>query len=770
MSVSILGTRVIRTEDPRFLTTGGVYTDDMRLPGACHVQFVRSAVAHARIRSVDVSAALEAPGVIAAFTGADLANLPVVAPPMPGMINAQMGQPLLAADTVRYVGEPLAVVVTENRYQGEDAADLVDVDYEVLPAVVDMAEAAAGTGDQGDGAGLLFPAAGSNVAAAFGDAAALAAGLFDGCEVVVSRTIVNQRVAPAPMETRAAAAAWGEDGRLTAWIPNQGAQGTKGALAGMLGIDPAMVRIITPDVGGAFGAKFGADPEHAVVCWVARRLGRPARWAETRNENLLGMTHGRAQRQTITIGGSRDGTVAAYRLEILQDCGAYPKFGAFLPALTILMAPGPYAIPRAEAVARSVVTNTTPVGAYRGAGRPEATAAIERAMDLFAAEAGLDPAEVRRKNLLPAFTEPHTTAFGAVYDSGDYATALEAALTAAGYEDLRREQAKRRAGGDVVQLGIGLSCYVEITGPGLEEGGPRENATVEVHPDGSATILTGTSPHGQGHVTVWAMLASEELGIGVDKITVKWGDTDLIPEGGGTGGSRSLQQGGAAVRQASQDLLELARQRAASELEANPADLVFDTGSSSFAVAGDPDAAVPLARLAERERLLVQAVFRAPGPTFPFGAHVAVAEVDTETGKATLRRVVTVDDAGTVINPLLAEGQRHGGIAQGAAQALLEEVVYDAEGNPLTASFADYPFVSATEVPSFELADMATPTSYNPLGAKGIGEAGTIGSTPAVQNAIIDALAHLGVRHIDMPASPQRVWQALRPAAPPAHS
>ena len=305
----------------------------------------------------------------------------------------------------------------------------------------------------------------------------------------------------------------------------------------------------------------------------------------------------------------------------------------------------------------------------------------------------LDPAEVRRKNLLPAFSEPHTTAFGAVYDSGDYATALDKALATAGYEDLRREQAKRRADGDVVQLGIGLSCYVEITGPGMEEGGPRENATVEVHPDGSATILTGTSPHGQGHVTVWAMLASEELGIPVDKIDVKWGDTDLIPEGGGTGGSRSLQQGGAAVRQASRDLLDVARQRAADELEANPADLVFDTESSMFAVAGDPDAAVPLARLAEQERLFVRAVFAAPGPTFPFGAHVAVAEVDTETGKAVLRRVVTVDDAGTVINPLLAEGQRHGGIAQGAAQALLEEVVYDADGNPLTASFADYPFV-----------------------------------------------------------------------------
>src|SRR6266702_1422202 len=730
MRVSILGTRVIRTEDPRFLTSGGVYTDDVadeQLAGACHVHFVRSAVAHARISSVDVSAALEAPGVVAVFTGADLADLPVAPPPMPGMINAQMGQPLLAADVIRYVGEPLAVVVTENRYQGEDAADLVDVDYEVLPAVVDMAGAAASQT-------VLFPAVGSNVAATFGDAAALAADLFDGCEVVVSRTIVNQRVAPAPMETRAAAAAWDAGGKLTAWIPNQGAQGTRAALAGMLGMDRAALRVITPDVGGAFGAKFGADPEHAVVCWVARRLGRPARWAESRNENLIGMTHGRAQRQTITIGGSRDGKVAAYRLEIVQDCGAYPKFGAFLPALTILMAPGPYALPRAEAVATSVVTNTTPVGAYRGAGRPEATAAVERAIDLFAAEVGLDPAEVRRLNLLPRFTEPHTTAFGAVYDSGDYATALDKALLAAGYEDLRREQAKRRADGDVVQLGIGLSCYVEITGPGAEEGGPRENATVEVRPDGSATILTGTSPHGQGHVTVWAMLASDELGIPVDKITVKWGDTDLIPEGGGTGGSRSLQQGGAAVQQASRELLGLARQRAADELEANPADLVFDTGSSSFSVAGDP-----------------------------------VAEVDTETGKAVLRRVVTVDDAGTVINPLLAEGQRHGGIAQGAAQALLEEVVYDADGNPLTSSFADYPFVSATEVPSFELADMETPTTYNTLGAKGIGEAGTIGSTPAVQNAIVDAVAHLGVRHIDMPASPQRVWAALRSAGGPGN-
>jgi aerobic carbon-monoxide dehydrogenase large subunit len=757
--VSILGTRVLRTEDPRFLTTGGVYTDDVvdeRLAGACHLFFVRSPIAHARITGIDASAALEAPGVIAVFTGADLAALP----PRTGMaiINQEMAQRPLATDTVRFVGEAVAAVLTEELYQGEDAIELVSVDYDPLPAVVGF-EAAL------EGKVLLFDAAGTNVAATFGNRDDQQADLFDGCDVVVSATIANQRVAPAPMETRAAAAVWGEDGRLTTWIPNQGAQGARGSLASQLGVPRDQIRVITPDVGGAFGAKFGADPEHAVVAWAARELGRPVRWTETRFENLIAMTHGRGQEQTITIGGLRDGTVLAYRLDVLQDCGAYPRLGAILPMLTILMTPGPYVIPRAEAFASTLVTTTTPMGAYRGAGRPEATAAVERAIDLFAAEIGMDPAQVRRTNLLPPFTEPHRTAFGALYDSGDYVAALDIALAAAGYEDLRREQAERRARGDVLQLGIGLASYVEITGGGDESGPPNENATVEVHPDGTATILTGTSPHGQGHETAWAMLASDELGIPVDKITLKWGDTDLIPEGGGTGGSRSLQQGGAAVQQASKELIDVAQERAAAELEASPADLIFDVGRSAFVVAGDPDAAVPLASLAEDERLVVRAVFSAPGATFPFGSHVAVVDVDTETGKVTLRRVVTVDDAGVVLNPLLAEGQRHGGIAQGAAQALCEEFVYDADGNPLTASFADYPFLSATEVPSFELADMVTPTTYNPLGAKGIGEAGTIGATPAVQNAVVDALAHLGVRHIDMPTSPQRVWAALRAAA-----
>jgi carbon-monoxide dehydrogenase large subunit len=757
--VSILGTRVLRTEDPRFLTTGGVYTEDVvdeRLTGACHVFFVRSPVAHARIQAIDVTAARAAPGVVGVYTGADLGGLPPIKPS--AMFNAQMTRPILATDKVRHVGDPVAIVVTEEPYQGEDAVELVDVDYDVLPAVIDLADAEADKV-------LLYEDAGTNVAANFGDASALDEHLFDECEVVTTRTIMNQRVAPAPMETRAAAAVWGEDGRVTAWIPNQGAQGTQGGLAGLLGIPTDKVRIITPDVGGAFGAKFGADPEHAMVAWVARELGRPARWTETRYENLIAMTHGRAQQQTVTIGGRRDGTVLAYRLEIVQDSGAYVRIGAMLPFLTILMTPGPYAIPRAESVAKSLVTTTTALGAYRGAGRPEATAALERAIDLFAAEIGLDPADVRRRNLLPPFTEPHRTAFGALYDSGDYVVALDKALAAAGYDELRKEQAERRGRGDPVALGIGLASYVEITGMGDgEDIPPEENATVEVHPDGTATILTGTSPHGQGHATAWAMLASEELGIPVDKITLKWGDTDLVPEGGGTGGSRSLQHGGSAVRQAAQELIEVARERAAHELEASPADLQFNAERSAFEVAGDPDASVPLAGLAEAERLLVRTVFTQPGATFPFGTHVAVVEVDTETGKVILRRVVTVDDAGFVLNPLLAEGQRHGGIAQGAAQAFLEEVVYDGDGNPLTASFADYPFLSATEVPSFELAEMQTRTSYNPLGAKGIGEAGTIGATPAVQNAVVDALAHLGVRHIDMPASPQRVWQAIKSA------
>ena len=755
--MSILGTRVVRTEDPGFLTRGAVYTDDLtddRLAGAVHATFVRSQVAHGHLLSVDTSAALEAPGVVAVVTAADLDDLAPIPAGFP-FIDEVVTRDWLAKDRVRFVGDLIAVVLTEERYQGEDAAEMVAVDIDPLPAVV-------GTEASARDEVLLFPEAGTNVLAEFGEPAP--EDFFAGCEVVVTERIINQRVAPVPLETRAAAAAWGEDGRVTIWCSNQGAQMTQMGIASWLGLDPSLVHLITPAVGGGFGAKIGADPEFALIAHVAKIVGRPVRWAENRSENMLGMLHGRGQDQVVTIGGRRDGTVEAYSLVIDQDAGAYPRFGVVLPTLTMLMAPGVYAIPKVHALARALATNTTSIGAYRGAGRPEATAAVERAIDLFAAEIGMDPAEVRRINLVPPFDSPYTTTMGATYDTGDYVGALDKALEAAGYADLRAEQARRREAGDVRQLGIGLSVYVEITGAGGESGAPSEDASVEVHPDGTATILTGTSPHGQGHATAWAMIASDQLVIPLEKITVLHGDTDLVPRGGGTMGSRSLQQGGAAVHQASGELVELARKRAAERLEVDPADLVVDLGVAGLAVRGTPGAGISFAELASDEQLLVRTTFSADAATFPFGAHVVVVEVDVESGKAEVVRVVAVDDAGTILNPLLADGQRHGGLAQGVAQALLEEVLYDEDGNPQTSTLADYPFISATELPSFELVEMATPTPMNPLGAKGIGEAGTIGSTPAVQNAVIDAVAHLGVRHIDMPTTPMRVFRAIQQA------
>src|SRR3954447_24637101 len=753
--MSILGTRVVRTEDPLFLTRGATYTDDLvddRLAGALHATFVRSQVAHGRLLSVDASAAREAPGVVAVYTAEDIDLDPIPAG-LP-MVPPAMQRPWLARDTVRFVGDLIAVVLTEERYQGEDAAELVAVDVDPLPAVVTTADAAR---DEV----LLFPEAGTNVMATFGEPAP--GHFFDGCEVVVTQRMINQRVAPVPLETRSAAVAWGDDGRVTIWCTNQGAQQAKGEIAGWLGLDPAQVRLITPDVGGGFGAKIGADPEYAFVAWLARKVGRPVRWTENRSENLIGMLHGRGQDQVVTIGGRRDGTVEAYSLVVNQDAGAYPRVGVVLPTLTMLMTPAVYGFPKVHARARVLATNPPSIGAYRGAGRPEATAAAERAIDLFAAEIGMDPADVRRKNLLPKFDEPHTTPMGAVYDSGDYVAALDRVLEAAGYADLRAEQAARRERGDVRLLGLGMSAYVEITGAdnGL---GSAESAELEVHPDGTATVLTGTSPHGQGHATTWAMLASEQLGIPVEKITVIHGDTDRIPRGGGTMGSRSLQQGGAAVHKAAIELVELAKQRTAEVLEADPNDLEVDLASAGISVRGTPGTGVSFAQLAEQETLSVDTRFEAAGPTFPFGAHLAVVEVDVESGKAELVRLVAVDDAGTIVNPLLAEGQRHGGFAQGVAQALLEEVLYDADGNPQTATLADYPFVSATELPSFELVEMATPTPMNPLGAKGIGEAGTIGATPAVHNAAVAAVSYLGARHIDMPATPMRVWRAIQHA------
>ena len=764
--MSILGTRVVRIEDPRLLTAGGTYVDDLRVPqltGAARVTFVRSHHGHALITGVDASAALAAPGVIAVLTYQDINDIPPPPPPPeggppPGSEAAPlpMGgvwqEPLLAVDRVRFVGEPVAMVLTDDSYQGEDAAELVSVDYEPLPAIVGAADALAGQT-------LLFPDAGSNVVVAHpaGDTA------FDGCDVVVSRDIVNQRVAPVPMEGRAAAAMW-TGGKLTVWVSTQNAQISRFIMAGAFGLDPDAIRVVAPDVGGGFGAKVGIDRDAILVAWAARHTGRALRWVETRSENLVGMTHGRAQEHSIKIGGTRDGRVLAYRLDVVQDTGAYPRMSGFLPTLTNLMAVGPYDIAHVEVGYRVVVTNTTPIAAYRGAGRPEATAAIERAMDLFAAEIGMDPAEVRRKNLVPADKFPHQTPCGAHYDSGDYIGALDKVLAGAGYPGLRAEQARRRERGDVVQLGIGVASYVEITAADADNG---ETARVVVNGDGTATVYTGSSPHGQGHDTAWSMLVQSDLGIPMDKVTVLHGDTDEIPLGTGTYASRSLQLGGMAVHKAALEVKDQARRLAADMMEASEADLELDIDRGLWHVRGDPESGRTWADVAGHagpDGLVAAVHFTEAQPTFPFGAHVAVAEVDTETGKVTLVRHVTVDDAGIVVNPVLTEGQRHGGIAQGAAQALLEEMVYDADGNPLTGTLADYAAITATELPSFELLVSETPTPVNPLGVKGIGEAGTIGATPAVQNAVIDAVSHLGVRHIDMPTTPGRVWAAIKEA------
>ncbi|MDQ0380603.1 xanthine dehydrogenase family protein molybdopterin-binding subunit [Amycolatopsis thermophila] len=741
--MSIVGTRVVRVEDHQLITQGGTYVEDLRveaLTGAVHAMFVRSPVAHARV-TVDASAALEAPGVVAVYTAADLDLAPHKAGPVV--------EPWLADGVVRYVGEPVALVLTEERYQLADAAELVDVDYDPLDVVASIDAALS---DET----VLFPDQGTNTlqttGGEFDDKA------FDDCEVVVTKTILNQRVAPAPLEVRGAACAWGDDGRLTLWLSTQNAQISRATVAKGLGVDAKDVRVITPDVGGGFGAKIGTDPESVVLGWASKRSGRPIRWVETRSENLVAMTHGRAQQNTVTIGGRRDGTVLAFRLEVVQDAGAYPRT-MFLPTLTELMATGVYHFPKVETSSRAVVTNTTPIAAYRGAGRPEATAAIERAMDLFAAEIGVDPAEVRRINFIRPEEFPYTSPTGASYDTGEYAKALDKVLEAGGYAGLRAEQARRRESGDPVALGLGIATYVEITGG--DSGG--ESGRLLINPDGSVTAYTGSSPHGQGLDTTLTMLLSDQLGVPMERITVRHGDTDEVPRAIGTFGSRSLQLGGSALRQAADQVIDQARALAADRLEASPDDVELVDGA--FQVRGAPaSGSVTWAQLAEEAELTADVWFGDGSPTFPFGAHLAVVEVDTLTGKVVLKRIIACDDAGPIVNPLAFQGQRHGGLGQGAAQALLEVMNYDADGNPTTATLADYSFVTAPELPDFELVDSETPTTRNLLGVKGIGEAATIGSTPAVHNAVVDALSHLGVRHLDMPTTPLRVWQALTEA------
>jgi aerobic carbon-monoxide dehydrogenase large subunit len=758
MPGSLLGTEVVRVEDPDLLVGHTTYIDNLPIEGVLNLAFTRSALAHARITGIDTSEAEKVPGVVAVFTAADL-DLPAFHS-FGVALNEACARPPLATDTVRFVGDPIVVVVAETKAAAEDAAEAVIVDYDPLPAVTDMEAALA------EGAPVQFDAIGSNLAAGQRDPDDLAP--LEGAHVVVRGRFENQRVAVVPMEGNAISVDPRGDGEghdLVIHVSTQMPHLFARLAAGVLGLDMKKLRVIAPHVGGGFGGKAGITAEHVVAIGVGRQIDRPVKWVETRSENMVALPHGRGQVQYIEMGFTADGDIVGMHARVIGDAGAYGGFGGGLAmGPTRSMAQGVYKIPKLAYDVAVALTNTTPMGAFRGAGRPEAAAYLERIIDMAADELDVDPVEIRRRNLLGSDVFPYTTRTGTTYDCGDYVTALDEAVRRAGYDDLRKEQAERRQRGDRWQLGIGVSTYVEITAGG----GSSEYAAVEVHTDGTASIRVGTSSHGQGHATSFAMIVADRLGIPLEAVRFIQSDTAEVPRGGGTGGSRSLQVGGSAVKVATDQVFERGRDLAAKLLEANPDDIVV-TEDGRLGVAGVPARALEWSELAQTATddgtpLLVALDNAQSGPTFPFGAHVAVVEVDVETGAVRLVRHVAVDDCGRIVNPLLVRGQQHGGIAQGAAQALWEQVVYDEDGNPLTGNLADYGMPTAAELPSFETFNTETPTPLNPLGAKGIGESGTIGSTPAVQNAVVDAVSHLGVRHVEMPCTAERIWRAIQNA------
>jgi len=762
---SILGNAVRRLEDPALLTGEGKYVDDLTEPNTLHVAFVRSTVAHANVVSIDDGAATSMPGVVAVYhsRGDDLA-LPSLQqfPMMPETLN----RPAFAADKVRFVGDIVAAVVAETRAQATDAVGAVIVEFDGLPTVLTASDGLA------PDAPLLFPEHGSNVCFGSSFPEDDDSDPVDGAAVVAELSMVSQRLAGVPMETNGILAV-PSDGGLTCWVSHQAPHAIQAAYAPLLGLDPARLRVVCPWVGGGFGPKAAPYVEHLITAAAALKLDRPVKWIATRSEDMVSLVQGRDYVMTARLGVDRNGRIVGFDGSVVASAGAYPALGAILPMLTQMMAVGVYDIPRVRFKTVGVLTNNTTIGAYRGAGRPEAAQLIERVLDVAAAQLGMDPAEIRRVNFIPADRFPLTTLTGASYDSGDYEKALDAVLKASGYADLRAEQARRRSNGDAKQLGIGVSTYVEVTAPvGLH----IEFGAVEIGDDGSATLFAGTSAHGQGHHTSFAMLASDVLGIPMDKITLVNSDTDRVPRGAGTMGSRSLQTAGSAIHVASTEVLARAQNIAAHLLEASPSDIV--TGDGGVQVAGVPSKALSWGELAvasrDRSRLpddLEPALLRheldfdGTGSTYPFGAHVSVVEVDTETGQVTMLRHVAVDDCGRILNPMLVAGQQHGGIAQGAAQALYEWMQFDEDGNPLTSNLMDYAMPSAAELCSFEVSNTETASPRNPLGAKGIGESGTIGSTPAIHNAVVDAVRHLGVTHIDMPCTAERVWQAIQAAS-----
>jgi carbon-monoxide dehydrogenase large subunit len=767
--VSLVGARVLRKEDPRLLSGTGTFVDDLAPAHCAFATFVSSAEAHARIVSIDVRDALRIDGVLGVFTAADFADYP----PLPGG-QPDLERPALAGNVVRFVGEPLAVVVAEDRYVAADAAHSIVVEYEPLRPVATIAAATAAD------APVLFPAHGSNVVTVVPMIDDLEREL-DRCDGRAHLHLVNQRCAPVPIEPMACLADWRRDG-LTMWATFQAPHHLRNYLASWLDIAQTDCRVIAPDVGGGFGSKIVWYPELFLAPVLSRRLGRPVKFAQTRSEAMVQMNHGRDQEHDLDVGFDRDGRIKVLRMVVTQNLGAYPDpTGVGLPVLTTWMAAGAYRIPKVATSFRTVVTNTTPVAAYRGAGRPEAAYSIERIVDVVARRTGLDPAEVRRRNFVPPSVFPYVTHNDAVvYDSADFPKALTECLRLLDYDAVRAEQRSRRDDPAQPLLGIGLSCWLEIAGFGpngsLEGFGHLaswESAQVRVQPDGSAIVFSGSSPHGQGHETVFAQIASDELGIAFERIQVRTGDTATVLQGIGTMGSRGVPTSGSAVKVASERVLRRAKLIAAHLLEASEHDL--EVADEAFNVRGSPGKKVSWADVAWasfqplsippelqagslEERLFQES----PNFSYPSGAYGCVVEIDRDTGAVTVRQLVLVDDCGTVINPLLAEGQVHGGVAQGVSQALFEAVQFDPDSaQPLTSTLVDYLVPSAVDIPRFAAGRINTPCPNNPLGAKGIGESGAVGAPAAVVNAVVDALAPYGVEHVDMPATPEKVWALL---------
>jgi aerobic carbon-monoxide dehydrogenase large subunit len=782
-----VGKARLRKEDARLITGRTRWTDNITLPGMLHLAVLRSPMAHARITKIDTSRAKEMPGVVAVYTATDLDPDSSIALPCAWTITPDMKhprRPVLAADTVHFAGEGVAVVAAMTPYQAFDALEAIDVDYDELPVVLDMEAALA------EGAPLVHPELETNRNAlwVFDSGEAGTGGAIDAAiseaessddGIVLKRRFRQQRLVPAYMEPRSTVVD-PTSAQMTVWSATQVPHILKTMAALTLGIPEHKLRVIAPDVGGGFGGKIQLSPEEFMAILVAQKLGKPVKWTETRSECMLTSHHGRDQIQDITVSARKDGTVTGLKVELLADMGAY--LGPVTPGVPLLgafMYNAIYKIPAYHFACTNVFTNKTLTDAYRGAGRPEATFAIERMMDELAAELGMDPMEIREKNWIKHEEFPFTTVCGLTYDSGNYEAATARAMELFGYDGLRREQAERRERGDSVQLGIGISTFTEMCGiapsrvlGSLSYGaGGWEHASIRMLPTGKVEVVTGTSPHGQGHETAWSQIVADQLGVPFEDVEVLHGDTQSSHKGLDTYGSRSLVIGGIAVVKAAEKVVAKARKFAAHMMECAEDDLDFEAGK--FTVRGTDKATsiqdIALAVFAAHDYpegiepgLDSDATFDPENFSFPHGTHLCAAEVDTETGRVRLRSYVCVDDVGNVVNPLIVEGQVHGGLAQGIAQALFEEANHDESGTLLNGNFVEYLVPSAADLPTFTTDRTETPATSNPLGVKGVGEAGTIASTPAVVNAIVDAVRHMGVNDIEMPCSPMRVWQALR--------